>query len=785
MVQNEPDIPYQAPKSPGRFRADQLMAGMGMLFSLGWVLCVVFVFQGGTWVLEQLVFSGMIIKIDLRWGIGLMEGAALWLPLMVVERSQARTFGWAIRPLRLAAELVILAIPARLLRMTDSQTVALAQMVALGVFLVRLSWPIRRAERLPGRSGWLAAWAAGILLLPWAAWGALGSALDILLGLGVAGLAAWTALRLLQPAADHQPGGLAWLAAPGVMLILAAALGLNGTEWLLAGACLGTGWLILVLVRKDPGSQRSGEWAAVIAASAAFAGPLLWIDPDELMEVISGGAGELGEWAAITMGVSLALTLVAVVLIRAVRWHEQRHAHGLPAIWAAVPALVGWLVVYLALGQPGLYGERLFVVFKEQADVSSARAIPDYASRRSMVYRELTSLAERSQADLRRSLDGLGIRYQPYYLVNGMEVEAGPLVRAWLMSRPEVDRVLDSPRLRPLPAPVPVAQGEAKAPAGPGWNLTMIRAERVWNELHVTGKGILIGQSDSGVDGSHPELAEQYRGRSDPQANAWLDPWSGTHAPVDTGGHGTHTLGLALGKSVGVAPGAEWIGCVNLERNLGNPALYLDCLQFMLAPYPAGANPLRNGQPAKGAQVLNNSWGCPEVEGCDAGSLQPAVRALSAAGVFVVVSAGNEGDSGCGSLQDPLAIYADSFSVGAVNSSRRRASFSSLGPVTVDGSSRKKPDLAAPGEAVLSAFPQGSYASLDGTSMAGPHAVGVVALMWSANPRLIGDIERTRQILLETAQPYTGPDAGCGTGNTVGVGILDAYAAVQAALNIR
>jgi subtilisin family serine protease len=76
--------------------------------------------------------------------------------------------------------------------------------------------------------------------------------------------------------------------------------------------------------------------------------------------------------------------------------------------------------------------------------------------------------------------------------------------------------------------------------------------------------------------------------------------------------------------------------------------------------------------------------------------------------------------------------------------------------------------------------------------MAGPHVAGVVALMWSAQPRLIGNIERTEQILIETAQPYTGQLTECAGGDTsggpnndTGYGVLDAYAAVQAALSER
>ncbi len=237
---------------------------------------------------------------------------------------------------------------------------------------------------------------------------------------------------------------------------------------------------------------------------------------------------------------------------------------------------------------------------------------------------------------------------------------------------------------------------------------------------------------------------------------AWFDPWSHTSSPVDYGGHGTHTLGSVLGNTTGVAPDATWIACANLQRNLGNPALYLDCLQFMLAPFPLGGDPLRDGDPLRSANVLNNSWGCPqEHEGCDPASLQPAVDALRAAGIFVVASAGNDGPR-CSTIKDPIAIYDGAFSVGAVDEGRGLAPFSSTGPVTVDGSGRLKPDIAAPGVDVWSAWPGGQYAVNSGTSMAGPHVAGVVALLWSADPSLIGDIDRTEQILRETAQPFSG-----------------------------
>jgi subtilisin family serine protease len=249
-------------------------------------------------------------------------------------------------------------------------------------------------------------------------------------------------------------------------------------------------------------------------------------------------------------------------------------------------------------------------------------------------------------------------------------------------------------------------------------------------------------------------------------------------------------LGSILGNGIGVAPGAEWIGCVNLARNLGNPTYYLDCMQFMLAPFPSDGSPFTDGDPLSGADVLNNSWGCPEVEGCDAEVYLDAVKALRAAGVFVVSSAGNSGLYGCESVTDPLAIYEDVLSVGSINERGFLSDFSSLGPVVVDESGRIKPDLVAPGDDVISAMPNGTYARLSGTSMAGPHVVGVVALMWSANPDLKGDIDQTEKILFDTADPFEGilPDcigAAKIPNNAVGYGVVNAQRAVEEALKIR
>jgi subtilisin family serine protease len=521
---------------------------------------------------------------------------------------------------------------------------------------------------------------------------------------------------------------------------------------------------------------------------------LMFVDPAELMLIL--GDNEILSWATRAASVSLGLALLAGLILVALSIRAKPRAAGtLPGVPAPLRLLglvLVWIaasLVYLLGGQPGFHGDWLFVVLRDQADVSSAYNMPDRTQRLAFVYTTLVQHANTTQAPLRDALDRLHVAYHPYYLVNGLEVNGGPVLRAYLATRPEVDRVLDSPHLRPLPQPPGPMTGDQPAPTEPQWNITSIGADRVWRELNVTGQGIVVGQSDSGVQGDHPALQAGYRGLQGGDDYNWIDPWNHTAHPTDAGGHGTHTLGTAVGRGgIGVAPGAQWMACVNLARNLGNPPVYLNCMEFMLAPWPQAGDPLKSGDPSRAAHVINNSWGCPPLEGCDAGVLGPAVAALRAAGIFVVASAGNEGPY-CGSIRDPIALYPGAFSVGAVDSSGTLANFSSRGPVTVDGSDRVKPDISAPGVRVLSALPHNAYGYEDGTSMAGPHVVGTVALMWSANPKLIGNIDQTAKILTETARPYTAPPDSQGTcpngsaiSNEAGHGLLDAYAAVAEAI---
>ncbi len=185
--------------------------------------------------------------------------------------------------------------------------------------------------------------------------------------------------------------------------------------------------------------------------------------------------------------------------------------------------------------------------------------------------------------------------------------------------------------------------------------------------------------------------------------------------------------------------------------------------------------------------MINNSWGCPPSEGCtDPLVLKTVVDNTRAAGIVVVVSAGNSGSS-CGTVNDPPAIYDSAFTVGATNSTEGIVSFSSRGPVTVDGSNRLKPDVSAPGFGIRSSIPGGVYWTMSGTSMAAPHVAGQVALVLSAMPSWKGQVDSIEARVAQTALPRTSTQT-CGgvpgsqvPNNTFGWGRIDALAAVSMA----
>jgi serine protease AprX len=446
------------------------------------------------------------------------------------------------------------------------------------------------------------------------------------------------------------------------------------------------------------------------------------------------------------------------------------------------------------------------VLLDEQANLSAAASLPTREARLRYVYDALRETALRSQVSLRVELDAAGVDYRPFYVVNMLAVKGDLELVTRLAARPEVARIAANPRVRQsLPTPSPYGGGSGRGIAAVEWGVARVNADDVWALGH-TGEGIVVAGGDTGYEWEHPALINQYRGYNGITATHDYNWHDAIHSgggicgadspePCDdySSSHGTHTMGTMVGddggsNQIGVAPGARWIGCRNMDVGVGSPAAYIECFEFFLAPYPIGGDPLTDGVPDLAPHVINNSWTCLPSEGCDAAAIEAmrlVIENVRAAGIVVVASAGNNG-SACSTVDKAPAIYDAVFSVGATDSSDNIAGFSSRGPVTADGSGRLKPDVSAPGVSVRSSQRGDSYGYLSGTSMAGPHVAGTVALLWSAVPDLVGDVDATEQIVAQTARPRT-TTQGCGgdgpndvPNNVYGWGIVDALAAVQA-----
>lgn len=442
-----------------------------------------------------------------------------------------------------------------------------------------------------------------------------------------------------------------------------------------------------------------------------------------------------------------------------------------------------------------------FVVYmRDQADLSAAYTIADWAERGRFVYRTLVDWAANSQRGLRQQLAARGVPYRPFWIVNAVLVH-GALADAQVLAGRDDVALVRANHTAALPpdAPAPAATTDRCSPDQPGnpvcWNVRKIGADRVWRDFGVTGQGIVVANMDTGVAYSHPALTTRYRGYVEPGRYShdynWFDPSGLLPAPADFNGHGTHTIGtiVAVGDgtagqpAVGIAPGARWIAAQGCEFYLCAESDLIASAQWLLAPTTlAGTQP----RPELRTMVVNNSWAGQGGNSWYAGY----TTAWRAAGIFPVFAAGNASSDTpqvCGSIASP-ADYPDVVAVGATDADDAIAGFSLLGP-TADG--RVKPDITAPGtylssqQGLLSTYPSAEgYRTLQGTSMATPHVVGLVALLWSANPALIGDYDATYAILRGAAQPRSDSrcgDPAAGPNNVYGGGRIDAYAAVARA----
>jgi serine protease AprX len=353
-----------------------------------------------------------------------------------------------------------------------------------------------------------------------------------------------------------------------------------------------------------------------------------------------------------------------------------------------------------------------------------------------------------------------------------------------------------------------------------------VKANAAHNAFGALGENIVWAVMDSGIDARHPHF-DLHKNLSlsaplkDKSLSFTASPWD-----QDAFGHGTHVAGIIAGES---APGSTPMAAIQSADENGNGEFHLQSLGPIKGMAPkAKLLILRvledNGdgdetaliQAIEYVQQLNDFGRHPVVHGVNISAGFPAhptwyacgqtplcveINRLMKSGVAVVVAAGNSGHivtfldaqntTEAGqllSINDPgnadLAI--------TVGSTHRQSPhtfgisyFSSKGP-TSDG--RCKPEVVAPGEKIISSassqrtenrtLPGLNGAHFDyiedtGTSMAAPHVSGVLAAFLSIKREYIGQPEKVKELLMQSAMDL-GRDA-----NIQGAGLVDLMKLIQ------
>ncbi|WP_245851847.1 S8 family peptidase [Mobilicoccus massiliensis] len=344
-------------------------------------------------------------------------------------------------------------------------------------------------------------------------------------------------------------------------------------------------------------------------------------------------------------------------------------------------------------------------------------------------------------------------------------------------------------------AGVSTSEGGRGGRERPQWNLSMVRADQA-HKVTRGSRSVTVAVVDAGIDPTHPELRSAIDpaksvgctngGRPDTRPAAWR---------ATTDSHGTHVAGIVSAARngqgvVGVAPGVRLASVKVLDED------------GMIYPEYALCGIMSAAR--VGAKVANHSYFVdPFVFWCDDQPSQAAVKTAmrrafawsTRKGVVNVAAAGNSGldlsrksidsesptdatermrriNSGCHDLPTELPNVV---SVSAVDRKRVLASYSNDGLGSID--------VTAPGDDVLSTVPGNKYAIESGTSMAAPHASGVVALLASRHPK--AGPRQLVAMLEAQARPLPCPrgDAQCrikgGVSSYYGHGLVDALAAVR------
>lgn len=410
----------------------------------------------------------------------------------------------------------------------------------------------------------------------------------------------------------------------------------------------------------------------------------------------------------------------------------------------------------------------VIVLMKQEYDFSKFRE-DDYDGKREYIKR----LAEESQRPVVEWLNSIGEAENliQFFVINGFSVRLSKSALMELAQREDVKYIEEDVYRRLIPEE-DVAYTIATYPSGSAeipWDRQIMNADKVWNDLGYRGEGIVIGIMDSGVDVDHPVLKETWRGIA-----GWHDAVNGKPYPYDDNMHGTACASIIAGKyNLGIAPDAKWIAVKILDAN--GEASGADMLEGFnwIAGLPDSLKP----------RVVSNSWG---TDDWDDITLFAACSTWKALGILPVFAAGNNPDAP--TYQSTPGTYPMALSVGATDPNDEITYYSARGGApnlprwnntynwyALDWN-RHKPDVVAPADPVLTAYPGGYFISdFAGTSAATPHVAGEAALILSKNPylslsQLYLAIRNNTKLIEHDIYNYPN--------DTTGWGRIDAYKAV-------
>lgn len=324
------------------------------------------------------------------------------------------------------------------------------------------------------------------------------------------------------------------------------------------------------------------------------------------------------------------------------------------------------------------------------------------------------------------------------------------------------------PRPPPLPLPPlppPAAPGAAPSTSSPeylaNWGLRGMRAAAAWQFENGHGQGVRIGVLDDGIDPAHPELA----GRID-TVNS-IDIVAGRNALTTTLSHGSELASLIAGnfngaQTMGVAYEAT-ILAVRMDNGSG---------QFNHSDMAAAIN----YAVAQGVDIINLSVG---TSSQPPAILRDAVAAATAAGVIIVVSAGNNGPASgqpnypgqwaaVPGVSNGLMLVAGGTNPdGSFNLVSNIAGASAQSYLVAPGWEIIVPDHGpagpVPGYQTCGApSPGAGLCRIQGTSYASPHVAGAAAVVMSAFPGLTP--QQIVQVLLQSTDDMGEPGIDAVTG---------------------